>query len=123
MDDITMMKFPTREEMSAENRACIERLKQDPEEEMYIGWHMKHMNSSRFFSLWNKLQEYPDEIITECINDDNKFKPVVDSQNWMLMSRQCNFNDEKFMKHFSNRIVDSFAKQYNPSYNFWKYNK
>lgn len=87
----------------------------DPEEFMYLRWHSKHFNSEWFFNIWINISNYDIEIIQKFI-DEKHLDFITKRVNWTLISRQCNFNDEKFMTIFGDKLCMDFAKIYNNTY-------
>lgn len=114
MTALEEIMYPTKKDITDGINKMIKNL--DEDEEDYIGYHMKHYKSNWFFEIWDILKKYPVETIEKIIDDDSKLKPLVDSLNWTLISRLCDFNDEKFMKLFKHNLRMSFAKDYNPTY-------
>lgn len=87
----------------------------DEEECNYERWHSKHFNSNWFFTIWKNISKYDIEIIQQFI--DEKYLDFITKHiNWTLISRQCDFNDEKFMTIFGYKLCMDFAKRYNNTY-------
>tara|TARA_Y100000780_G_C13693509_1_gene420498 strand:- start:1191 stop:1544 length:354 start_codon:yes stop_codon:yes gene_type:complete len=115
MDELKSYINKNKIQFEIEYKNFMNKIKDDEEENLYCRWHSKHFKSRWFLKMWKYISKYDIKIIEEILNDGN-MDFIVKNMNWMLMSRLCNFNDNKFMNIFKNYISFSFAKEYNPTY-------
>jgi hypothetical protein len=115
MDSMILFLNENKKEYHTEIGSFIKEIESDPEERDFVNWNRKHFNSGWFFDLWDVLSQQDTEFLKEVVQARH-MDYIINSVNWMLISRQVNLLDEKIMDVFNDRINMDFAKQYNPTY-------